>query len=37
VEFVTEEMGTITIIGGASGRVEMAAAVTREILNMYVL
>jgi homoserine dehydrogenase len=37
VEFVTDEMGTITIMGGASGRVEMAAAVTREILNMYVL
>lgn len=37
VEFVTEEMGTITIMGGASGRVEMAAALTREILNMYVV
>jgi homoserine dehydrogenase len=37
VEFVTDEMGTITIMGGASGRQEMSAAIVREILNMYVL
>lgn len=37
VEFETVEMGTITIMGGASGRKEMAAAMTREILNMYVV
>jgi homoserine dehydrogenase len=37
VEFVTEEMGTITIMGGTSGRREMSAAIAREILNMYVL
>jgi homoserine dehydrogenase len=37
VEFVTDEMGTITIKGGASGRREMSAAITREILNMYVI
>jgi homoserine dehydrogenase len=36
VEFVTDEMGTITIKGGASGRREMSAAIAREILNMYV-
>ena len=36
VEFETIEMGTITIMGGASGRTEMAAAMAREILNMYV-
>jgi homoserine dehydrogenase len=36
VEFETIEMGTITIMGGASGRTAMAAAIAREILNMYV-
>ena len=35
VEFETVEMGQITIMGGASGRMEMAAAIAREILNMY--
>ena len=37
VEFVTDEMGTITIMGGVSGRMEMSAAIAREILNMYVV
>ena len=36
VEFQTIEMGSITIMGGMSGRMEMAAAIVRELLNMYV-
>jgi homoserine dehydrogenase len=34
-QFESEEMGTLSVIGGASGRVQMAATITKEILNMY--
>jgi homoserine dehydrogenase len=35
VEFDSVEMGKLTVIGGASGRVQMGAAMTKEILNLY--
>jgi homoserine dehydrogenase len=34
-QFESEEMGTLSVIGGASGRVQMAATIAKEILNMY--
>jgi homoserine dehydrogenase len=34
-EFETLEMGKLAIIGGASGRTQMGAAMTKEILNLY--
>lgn len=35
VEFDSVEMGRLTVIGGASGRTQMGAAMTKEILNLY--
>jgi homoserine dehydrogenase len=34
VEFDTVEMGTLAVIGGASGRIPMGATMTKEILNL---
>jgi homoserine dehydrogenase len=34
VQFDTAEMGTLEIIGGASGRIPMGATMTKEILNL---
>jgi homoserine dehydrogenase len=34
-EFETPEMGKLAIIGGASGRTQMGATMTKEILNLY--
>lgn len=35
VEFDSVEMGTLAVIGGASGRMQMGATMSREILNLY--
>lgn len=35
VEFDSAEMGRLTIIGGASGRQQMGAAMAKEVLNLY--
>ncbi len=34
-EFESMEMGKLSVIGGASGRIQMGAAMTKEILNLY--
>jgi homoserine dehydrogenase len=34
-EFDTVEMGKLAIVGGASGRMQMGATMTKEILNLY--
>lgn len=34
-EFDSVEMGKLTVIGGASGRMQMGATMTKEILNLY--
>lgn len=35
VEFDSLEMGKLAAVGGASGRTQMAATITKEILNLY--
>jgi homoserine dehydrogenase len=35
VEFDSVEMGKLSVIGGASGRTQMGAAMTKELLNLY--
>jgi homoserine dehydrogenase len=35
VEFDSVEMGRLAVMGGASGRTQMGAAMTKEVLNMY--
>jgi len=34
-EFDTVEMGKLAVVGGASGRMQMGATMTKEILNLY--
>ena len=34
-EFDTLEMGKLAVVGGASGRTQMGATMTKEILNLY--
>ena len=34
-EFDSVEMGKLAVVGGASGRTQMGATMTKEILNMY--
>ena len=34
-EFDSVEMGRLAVIGGASGRTQMGAAMTKDILNLY--